>query len=163
MTPLEIAQLPYIFQLIQLSKDTEKYLMELSNGWSGFAINGHKLINKLGYHLFNSDRVYVNHEENDKFIVCPLSSKRYAFKPNLHEHRFLFRGQNKVYDKIQSSFSRGNDDDHLISNIKCGDFICLLRSHPLFIMFERGIHLEPEKKPFFFEMNYFLLSKSFYF
>lgn len=159
MSPIEISKLPNIFQLINSIKSHEYELMCSTSGWSGFTIGDFKPILDMSYHLWNSDRVYINDEDNDKFIVNRLDSRRYAFKPNLREHRFLFRGQNKAYDKILSSFSRGDLDNHLISNLKCGDFICLLRSHPLFMMFERGIHLEPERKPFFFEMNYYGLAQ----
>jgi hypothetical protein len=159
MTPLEISKLPNIFQLVESLKLYEHDLMRSTNGWSGFTIGDYRPICDMSYHLLNSDRIYINNEDDDKFIVNRLNSKRYAFKPNLREHRFLFRGQNKAYDRILSSFSRGDLDDHLISNLKCGDFISLLRSHPLFMMFERGIHLEPERKPFFFEMNYYGLAQ----
>lgn len=159
MTQEEIQRLPDIFQLVDNLKSLEGNLMNSTNGWGGYSFIGIQPFQNVSYCLLDSNRIYVNNEDNDKFIVNRLDSRRFSFKPNLREHRFLFRGQNKPYDKISSSFSRGDLDDHLISNLKCEDFICLLRSHPLFMMFERGVHLEPVQKPIFFEMNYYGLAQ----
>lgn len=158
LNSLEIAKLPNIFQLIAAIKSEEEAQMNSLNGWSGYTLNGSPLLHS-GNYLWNSDRVYINDVANDLFIVNRLNSKRYCFKPNLCEHLYLFRGQNTPYERILSSFSRGDLDDHLISNLKCEDFICLLRSHPLFMMFEKGVHLNPVRKPFFFEMNYYGLAQ----
>lgn len=158
LNSLEIAKLPNIFQLITAIKSEEEAQINSFKGWSGYTLNGSPLLHG-GNYLWNSDRVYINDVSNDLFIVNRLNSRRYCFKPNLREHLYLFRGQNTSYERILSSFSRGDLDDHLISNLKCEDFICLLRTHPLFMMFEKGIHLEPGKKPFFFEMNYYGLAQ----
>lgn len=160
---MDVSKLPNIFQLVDSLKYQEYKLMESSGGWTGFSIGDYFPVQHVTNSLWDSNRVYVNEEDDDKFIVNRLNSKRYAFKPNLCEHRFLFRGQNKPYDRILSSFARGDSDDHLVSNLKCEDFISLLRTHPLFMMFELGIHLEPELKPFFFEMNYYGLAQHYNF
>lgn len=160
---MDVSKLPNIFQLVDLLKYQEYKLMESTGGWTGFSIGDYFPIQHVTNSLWDNNRVYVNEEDDDKFIVNRLNSKRYAFKPNLCEHRFLYRGQNKPYDRILSSFARGDSDDHLVSNLKCEDFISLLRTHPLFMMFERGIHLEPERKPFFFEMNYYGLAQHYNF
>lgn len=155
---VDINKLPNILQLIDILKSNENSIMQASNGWVEYTFNGYKPLH-AGDYLFNSDRVYINDIPDDQFIVNRLSSKRYCLKPNLSEHMFLFRGQNIHYDHILSSFSRGDADDHLISNLRFEDFRCLLRSHPLFMMFERGIHLDPIKKPVFLEMNYYGLAQ----
>ena len=76
MSPIEISKLPNIFQLIDSIKSHEYELMCSTNGWSGFTIGDFKPILDMSYHLWNSDRVYINDEDNDKFIVNRLDSRR---------------------------------------------------------------------------------------
>lgn len=159
MNAIDISKLPNIFQLIDSLKSRENEMMRSTNGWADFSFCDFFPLRHVTNAICDSNRVYVNNKGNDMFIVNRLNSGRYGLKPNLREHRFLFRGQNKPYEKILSSFSRGDIDDHLVSNLKCEDFISLLRTHPLFMMFEQGIHLEPIRKPFFFEMNYYGLAQ----
>ena len=157
MTYKEILELPNIFQLIDFLKAREMEFMEKYNYWRSFPL----IISSphIRKSLIDKDRIYVNDEDGDKFIVNRLCSGRYSFKPNLHEHCYLYRGQNKKYDTIESSFSRKDTDDRLVSNLKAEDFMGLLRTHPLFMLFENGIHLEPEHKPLFFEMAYYGLAQ----
>ena len=159
MNAIEISKLPNIFQLIDSLKSQEHEMMYSTNGWAGSSIGDYFPLQHVTNTLLDSNRVYVNNEGNDLFIVNRLDSGRYGLKPNLREHLFLFRGQNKPFKRILSSFSRGDIGDRLVSNLKCEDFISLLRTHPLFMMFEQGIHLEPIRKPFFFEMNYYGLAQ----
>jgi len=112
-------------------------------------------------------REFINDCDDDKFIVIRTQKKRHTLKPNLAHRHFLYRGQNKKYPKVLSSFSRDElpdknghinqqkvRDKHLVANLKTKEFISLLRTHPLFMMFDKGISLDPERKPFFINMNY---------
>ena len=152
----ELQKLPNILELIDLLHDLE---IEVSTNSEN--------IEDLGIHslksLYCSDRIYANDADENQFIVNRIQSGRFCFKPNLKSHRFLFRGQNQHYPLINSSFERRTADEKLLSNIQIGDFVSMLRTHPLFMMFERGIHLSPSKKPFFFEMNYYGISQHYNF
>lgn len=132
--------------------EIEKEIIYEQDGWY------HNLSH---FQLPNTDySAYLNDEDDDKFIVTRLASGRFSWKPNLRSRRFLFRGQNRDYGQIRSSFARQSDfKSCILSNIKVKEFTTLVRSHPLFIMFERGIVLEPYNVPFFFEMNYYGLAQ----
>jgi len=166
-TEEEIRKLPNIFEAIARIKKIEHDLILRDNGWIDYDMM--KNVGKQGMplHAFNStlssDRIYINNEDPDSFILNRLDSKRYCLKPNLRTHRFLFRGQKKHYPLIQSSFSRQDKERYILSNLKCEEFTMLLRTHPLFMLFERGIHLESMTKPLFLEMNYYGLSQHYNF
>lgn len=115
---------------------------------------------------------FCNDADDDKFIVVQTNGKRHTLKPNLRNRPFIFRGQNKVFPHILSSFSRddfdkkGNPLDskvahakHLVGNLKSEEFCDLLKTNPLFMMLDRGIILEPERKPIFINMNYYGLAQ----
>lgn len=155
-TEQELEKLPNILELIDKLKNTENDLLAKDSGWT-------KSFPASGKFLLNPYRVYINNADDHKFIVNRLSSGRYCLKHNLRFHKFLFRGQNQHYPKIVSSFQRQTKADKLISNIKVGDFVSMLRTHPLFMLFEHGIYLPPYKKTFFFEMNYYGLSQHYNF
>jgi hypothetical protein len=163
----EIGRLPNILQLIGFLQQEENKILTRDKGWENYSFlqnmpnDGLKL--SPFQSIYSSDRVYVNNLDNNKFIVNRLNSGRFCFKPNLRSHRFLFRGQNQHYSKIVSSFERKSIDEKLLSNIQVDDFVYMLRTHPLFMLFEHGIHLSPQKKPFFFEMNYYGLAQHYNF
>lgn len=83
----------------------------------------------------------------------------------------MYRGQRKDFGGIVSGFTRDAlsadgmlsreeaREYHLINNLKAEDFIALLKTHPLFMMLDRGIFLEPERKPIFINMNYYGLAQ----
>ena len=152
----DLQKLPNILELIEHLKDLELDVTTNSSDIELFNLHPSKSI-------YYSDRTYANEANEDKFIVNRLRSGRFCFKPNLKSHRFLFRGQNQHYSLITSSFERRTADEKLLSNIQIGDFVSMLRTHPLFMMFERGIHLSPAKKPFFFEMNYYGIAQHYNF
>lgn len=115
---------------------------------------------------------FVNDADDDKFIVVQTQKGRHTLKPNLRNRHFVYRGQNRKYPLIVSSFSRADlpdkngivdyervHDKHLVSNLKVEEFTTVLRSHPIFMMLDRGICLEPEKKPIFLNMNYYGLCR----
>ncbi len=167
LSDAELSELPNIIQLISFLQHEESMTLHRDRGWENYKFLEDTPGGGLGLHPFpsihSSDRIYVNNIEDDKFIVNRLDSGRFCFKPNLSSHRFLFRGQNQHYPQIVSSFGRKNADEKLLSNIQIEDFIHMLRTHPLFMLFEHGIHLSPMKKPFFFEMNYYGLAQHYNF
>lgn len=110
-------------------------------------------------------REFVNEADKDKFIVVRTVKKRHTLKPNLRYTPYLFRGQNCWYPHIVSSFHRADLPDkngvvnekvarekRIVSNLKSEEFIGLLRSHPLFMLLDRGIVLPQERKPIFINM-----------
>lgn len=155
-SPREIIFLPNIFELVDRIKEIESSLFNQLGRWGD---NPDELDPSLPGSVDNPTAEFINDAGNDAFIFKRLASKRYSLKPNLKEHRFIFRGQNKPYSKIQSSFERRSQDEKLISNLKYADFQFLLQSHPLFMLFDRGIVLSPLKHPVFIEMNYYGLAQ----
>ena len=118
------------------------------------------------------DGEFCNNADDDKFIVVQTEKRRHTLKPNLKNSPYIFRGQNKPFPRIISSFERDNYDKegkpidpkiahakHLAANLKTEEFCELLRTHPLFMMFDRGIALAPEKRPLFLNMNYYGLAQ----
>lgn len=143
---------------------------EMCGGWQ--QINGFP--SDMGWNLPMAD--FYNQADNEKFIVAQTKNKRHTLKPNLRNRIYLYRGQRKDYGSIISSFSQDNLspeqqeleqkkawEKHLINNLKAEDFIALLKRHPLFMMLDRGLFLEPEKKPVFINMNYYGLAQHYNF
>ena len=147
LSDAELSKLPNIIQLISYLQDKESIILHQDRGWRNYKFLQDIPSGGLELHPFQSiyspDRIYINNADDNKFIVNRLNSGRFCFKPNLKCHRFLFRGQNQHYSKIVSSFERKTADEKLLSNIQVDDFISMLRTHPLFMLFEHGIHLSP--------------------
>ena len=174
LTTEEIKRLPNLIELVKSLKRENDKLVELDNGWYNCNLPP---INHFSNRGFTGDD-FLNDASSDKFIVVRTSKGRHTLKPNLNRSKFLYRGQNAVFPHLLSSFSREDEEinpfmsideikkckeksrrRHLVSNLKLEDFIDLLRSHPLFMMFDRGIVLDPYPKPFFFNMNYYGLAQ----
>lgn len=163
-TPTQIASLPNIFELIDFIKSFENKIHQQSNGWQDYSLTQDGGMKLHPFPDINSeDRVYINDADDKQFIPNRLGSKRYCLKPNLRTHRFIFRGQKQHFKNILSSAERGDDARFLLSNVRAEDFILLLRTHPLFMMFDRGIYLPPLKKTMFLEMNYYGLAQHYNF
>ena len=160
----EIESMPNIFQLVDYIKGKEDNLLDEDDGWRHFssAFPGIPLM-KAYNSIDSKERIYVNDTDPDKFIVNRLGSGRYNLKPNMNTHRFIFRGQKKHYPTIRSSADRGGKYRFLLSNVQAEDFMLLLRTHPLFMMFDHGIYLSGMKKPLFLEMNYYGLAQHYNF
>ncbi len=169
----EIKKLPTLIQLVQSLKIKNKVLVEQYDGW-----NNHPALKCIPtdacWHSPMMD--FRNSAEDNKYIVVQTIHGRHTLKPNLREHHFIYRGQNAEFPFIISSFSRDDylcsinkidkqelRDRHVVNNLKCEDFISLLRTHPLFVLLDRGIHLENEKRTLFFNMNYYGLAQHYNF
>lgn len=163
-TPAQIAALPNIFELIDIIKSFEYALHQKTNGWVDYSMlpGGEMKLHPFN-DMISDDRVYINDADEHKFIPNRLGSKRYCLKPNLRSHRYIFRGQKQHFKNILSSAERGDDARFLISNVRAEDFKILLRSHPLFMLFDRGIYLPSLNKTLFLEMNYYGLAQHYNF
>lgn len=154
----EISQLPKLNQVIEFCHTLEENFVQ-SGGWNVFYNNLHPLemFQQLG--LRNPFSSYANNGTNEDFIISRLESGRFALKPNLRFHPFLYRGQNTFHHTIVSGFYRSSKDEKLIANLKVAEFILLLKTHPLLRMFDAGINLDDFSKTIFIEMNYYGLAQ----
>ena len=155
-TEAEIQALPNIVELVERLNKSEEEVFVGEGSWEETI---HLVQTNVPGWIDNPSVDFANAANENAFVFKRLDSKRYCLKPNLRSHRFIYRGQNKPYDKIQSSFARKNQDEKLVSNLKYADFKFLVQSHPLFMLFDRGIYLPPIKKPVFLEMNYWGLAQ----
>ena len=161
-------RLPTLFQVIQaLSRQNEDAC--LRHAWP--ENSGLSMTDSIPEWSFPM-KEFVNDADDDKFIVVQTQRGRHTLKPNLARRHFLYRGQHTQYPHVLSSFSRDelpdkkgkvnpqkSRDKHLVANLKTEEFIQLLQLHPLFMMLDRGICLEPERKPVFLNMNYYGLAQ----
>lgn len=163
-------RLPTLYELVSQIKKTESEWLR-RGGWE-------ELLPPLPPDAcWNMPMVDFNNlASNDKFIIVQTQKGRHTLKPNLRERPFIYRGQNKKYPYIISSFSRDELPDkkghidkvearkkHLVANLKAEEFIALLQTHPLFMMLDRGISLYPAKRPLFINMNYYGLAQHYNF
>ncbi len=162
---IDAVKLPNLLQLVDILKRKSSEIIAKRDA------NGHIDSNmEESWHSINME--YYNHADEDKFIVVQTQKRRHTLKPNLRNCGFIYRGQRKEYPHILSSFARDEYDSqgnplvlkqfrpkHLRSNLLSEDFIALLLTNPLSMMFDRGIILEPEKRPFFINMNYYGLAQ----
>lgn len=168
-------ELPTLLQLTQALKRTNQELVERYDGWniytSPFGLTSTKHIPPNAcWHVPMLD--FYNFADDDKYIVVQTGSGRHTLKPNLRSHHFIYRGQNKAFPHILSSFSRDDyrcskgeitrqelRDCHVVNNLMVEDFMALLRTHPLFVLLDRGIRLEHDKRIIFINMNYYGLAQ----
>lgn len=106
---------------------------------------------------------YFNDYDEDKFIAVRLSSRdpnrpeKFAFKPNLKNRAFLFRGQSGFYDPSMPSLLRKREGRFVVENIFYEEFVLALKDHPLTRLFWDGIELCGHR--YFFEVNYIGLAQ----
>ncbi len=167
LTAEEIRRLPNLLQVVKhFNKLTDDFVN--SGGWD--SVIDEPIPNDFCWHAPSMD--FHNNAEDDKFIVVQTIKGRHTLKPNLMHRPFLFRGEKKDHGMIISSFTQENYDKdkqlrnkeeawerHLVANLKSEEFIALLKTHPLFMMLDRGIMLQPEKRPIFINMNYYGLAQ----
>lgn len=106
---------------------------------------------------------YSNDYDENKFIVVRLSSRdphrqeKFAFKPNLKNRAFLFRGQSGFYDPSVPSLLRKTKGRYVVENIFYEEFVLALKDHPLVRLFWNGVELAGHR--YFFEMNFYGLAQ----
>lgn len=153
--------LPTVEQLVETLKQEERQRMAEMGGWENYASLGMSLL-PAGLGILSSHVAYINEAESNQFLVNRLQSGRYSLKPNLRGHPFLYRGQRRLFGRIEPSY-RHSELPLLIHNLKVDEFNILLDSHPLVQLFNNGIILGEHKRPFFFEMNYYGLAQHYNF
>ena len=95
------------------------------------------------------------------FVVNQLSThNKFVLKPSLANHKFLYRGQSKFFSPCRPSLFRTNKDYFVDDIIQIKEFQCLLKTHPLVQLFEKGFELLHDT--FFFKINYDGLSQHYY-
>lgn len=154
----EIMGLPNIGEVVSFCHSLENNFVS-AGGWNSLNLNipSIDMFKQLG--LNNPHAAYSNDGSNEDFIVSRLDSGRFALKPNLKNRPFLYRGQNTLHKSIVSGFDRSSKEEKLIANLKVAEFFLLLKTHPLFRMFDAGIALEGLSKTIFLEMNYYGLAQ----
>lgn len=106
---------------------------------------------------------YFNDYDDKKFIAVRLLSRdpqrpeKFAFKPNLKNRAFLFRGQSGFYDPSTPSLLRKKKGRFVVENIFYEEFMLALKDHPLIRLFWEGIELCGHR--YFFEVNYYGLAQ----
>lgn len=106
---------------------------------------------------------YFNDYDDKKFIAVRLSSRdpqrpeKFAFKPNLKNRAFLFRGQSGFYDPSTPSLLRKKKGRFVVENIFYEEFVLALKDHPLIRLFGDGIELCGHR--YFFEVTYYGLAQ----
>ena len=157
LTQAQIRQLPTLDEVIYYLKDCEWRFVHDFGGWLNYQSPFGWLV--PDDFLFSPTKAYYNNANEDEFVVSRTKSGRTTLCPNLKTKPFLYRGQNRLYDKILSSFERLGIEEKLKYNLMTEDFVTLLRTHPIFMMFDRGIKLDGEEKVFFINMNYYGLAQ----
>lgn len=106
---------------------------------------------------------YFNDYDDKKFIAVRLSSRdpqrpeKFAFKPNLKNRAFLFRGQSGFYDPSTPSLLRKKKGRFVVENIFYEEFVLALKDHPLIRLFWDGIELCGHR--YFLEVTYYGLAQ----
>ena len=151
-------KLPNIGEVVDFYHSVENNFINAGR-WNSLNLNmpSIDMFKQLG--LNNPHAAYSNDGSNEDFIVSRLDSGRFALKPNLKNRPFLYRGQNTFHKSIVSGFDRSSKEEKLIANLKVAEFSLLLKTYPLFRMFDAGIALDGVSKTIFLEMNYYGLAQ----
>jgi len=162
-------ELPTLVQLVQQLKEENQVLVDKYDGWWNYP----DLQNVPRTTCWNDRMIdFCNNADEDKYIAVKTKKGRITLKPNLRRHHFIYRGQSKQYRFVISSFTRDDYkkdmkeiseqealDRHIVANLKCDEFKRLLRTHPLFVLLDRGIRLEHDNNVLFVDMNYYGLAQ----
>lgn len=109
----------------------------------------------------NPQVCYFNNFPTDAFIVNRLYSGRFNFKPNLRHRKFLFRGQNSLFNPCMPNLYRDRDKNYFIDDmIKGQELMLLMLSHPLVQLLDLGVIIGGQK--YVFEMNLYGLTQHYY-
>ena len=104
---------------------------------------------------------YFNDADDSKFIMNKLMSGRYALKPNLRNHKFLFRGETEFHSPCKPSLFRDPKKKYFLDYMIHGDeMFYLILSHPLVQLLDLGVVLNGELVRF--EMNLYGLIQHYY-
>lgn len=67
---------------------------------------------------------YKNEAADEKFIMNRLQSGRYNLKPNLREHKFLFRGESEFHSPCKPSMFRDPKKTYFLDHNIYTDEMC---------------------------------------
>lgn len=143
----EIMKLPHIGEVVSFCHSAENTFVSVG-GWNSLNLNMPPMDMFRQFGSNNPYAAYSNDGSKEDFIVSRLGSGRFALKPNLKNRPFLYRGQNTFHKSIVSGFDRSSKEEKLIANLKVAEFSLLLKTHPLFRMFDAGIALDGVSKPY---------------
>lgn len=104
---------------------------------------------------------YFNDAPEKAFIMKRLFTGRYAFKPNLKFHKFLFRGETEFHNPCKPNLYRDPKKKCFLDSMIHGDeMFGLILSHPLVQLLDMGVELDG--KIYRFEMNLYGLIQHYY-
>ena len=104
----------------------------------------------------------IDSAPHNSFVVNQLSThNKFALKPSLTHNKFLYRGQAEFYPACLPSMFRARDKDYFVDDIiQINELECLLKTHPLVRLFEKGFELFHDQ--FRFKINYEGLAQHYY-
>lgn len=115
----------------------------------------------FGCNSENPQACFFNNFPTDAFIVNRLYSGRFNFKPNLRHRKFLFRGQNSLFNPCVPNLYRDKDKNYFIDDMIRGqELMLLMLSHPLVQLLDLGVIIGGQK--YVFEMNLYGLTQHYY-
>ena len=156
MTKEEVKRLPTLQEVVDQILTEEAQIMKLDSPPIAIIEPSPSAIHKPFAEYFND-------YDDKKFIAVRLSSRdpqrpeKFAFKPNLKNRAFLFRGQSGFYDPSTPSLLRKKKGRFVVENIFYEEFVLALKDHPLIRLFWDGIELCGHR--YFFEVTYYGLAQ----
>ena len=156
MTKEEVKRLPTLQEVVDQILTEEAQIVKLDSSPIAIIEPSPSAIHKPFVEYFND-------YDDKKFIAVRLSSRdpqrpeKFAFKPNLKNRAFLFRGQSGFYDPSTPSLLRKKKGRFVVENIFYEEFMLALKDHPLIRLFWEGIELCGHR--YFFEVNYYGLAQ----
>lgn len=156
MTKEEVKRLPTLQEVVDQILTEEAQIVKLDSPPIAIIEPSHSAIHKPFAEYFND-------YDDKKFIAVRLSSRdpqrpeKFAFKPNLKNRAFLFRGQSGFYDPSTPSLLRKKKGRFVVENIFYEEFVLALKDHPLIRLFWDGIELCGHR--YFFEVTYYGLAQ----
>lgn len=147
----------YIKKIEQERLLTDQYRQEIAR--EDFFYDGQ--IFRIPWASGNVSYYPIDGELDNCFVVNQLSThNKFVLKPSLANHKFLYRGQSRFFSPCKPSLFRENKDYFVDDIIQIKEFQCLLKTHPLVQLFEKGFELLHDK--FYFKINYEGLSQHYY-
>lgn len=104
---------------------------------------------------------WYNGASDDMFVMTRLMSGRYSLKPNLHNRKFLFRGESEFHNPCRPTLFRNSKQRRFTAEMVRGqEMRLLMMSHPLVELLDTGVELAGEVVRF--EMNLYGLTQHYY-
>ena len=147
----------YIAKIEQECLSTDQFRQEIAR--EEYFYDGQ--IFRISWASANVSYYPIEGASDNCFVVNQLSThNKFVLKPSLANHKFLYRGQSRFFSPCKPSLFRENKDYFVDDIIQIKEFQCLLKTHPLVQLFERGFELLHDT--FYFKINYDGLSQHYY-